>query len=186
MTWNSADYTAANGTNHSGNGQCAMFDPRGGGMIWKKVPNESLSNPASGQFVTTHGASTDAQLTLLAGYPIFFGKWCIYGTGTCNYTYGGTSTKPDLAYKITYLNLDTCRQINRILGISWDAAGIEDADDYWYSNLFNNTQTADGATTYGAGFFGKPGVAEGCANEYWVDNHWSNVVYTYMCPLMIR
>ena len=186
LTWNSADYTGGNGTNQSGNGQCAMFDPRGGGMIYKKISSSALFTPTSGQFTAADGGA-DANLAILAGYPIFYAQTCIIGTGTCGAAWeASTNPKSTPVYIITYLNYNTCVQIDKLLGISQDPLYYELALYLYDFNLFNNVGFQDGTGVMGGGFYDIPGRAEGCASDYYSNNHWSSGVYAFMCPLMIR
>jgi len=48
-TWHTGDWTGGNGTNQAGNGQCALFDPRGGGMQFKPLPGAALTSPRLGR-----------------------------------------------------------------------------------------------------------------------------------------
>ena len=71
-TWNGGDWTYGNGTNRAGNGQCAVFDPRGGGMIYKNFPPRR--SPHRGQEPTrqkTMEASTKMPWPVI---PSFLGR----------------------------------------------------------------------------------------------------------------
>ena len=186
--WNVADYTAGNGTNHSGNGQCAMFDPRGGGMLFKPVPNDALYSITTGQFTSNFGAN-DSILSAFAGYPMFFASACIYGTGTCTTT-GVTNPYSTLSYRITYLSYNVCKQIDTILNINFDPKSYEMVMENYSQTLFNNFNNyfkANSVLVGGNGIYPYTGMpTEGCANEYYANNHWSNGVYTYLCPVFIR
>jgi hypothetical protein len=78
-TWNNADYTGGNGTNQAGNGQCAMFDPRGGNMQFKPLPAAALATPKTGAYTSGPGTQQDGGVNedAFAGYPVFRGDTCI-------------------------------------------------------------------------------------------------------------
>ena len=84
-TWTQGDWTLGNGTNRAGNGQCALFDPRGGLMIFGRLPNAALATPTTGAYSNMNGnGGAGPQVDIWAGYPIFDTSYCINGTGTCS------------------------------------------------------------------------------------------------------
>jgi hypothetical protein len=114
-TWTSADYSV-NGTGHTGSGQCAMFDPRGGGLIFKKFPSTALASPSTGAYTSQvdGGINEDA----FAGYPVIFGTSCINGLGTC--PLGGALGNASILMFVPYVNYAVCQQINKLLNLSLD------------------------------------------------------------------
>lgn len=113
--WNTGDFTRGNGTNQAGNGQCALFDPRGGGMQFASLPNTALTATTSGQYSNDLGAN-DTAMSAFAGYPIFYAMYCANNIGTCTAAAGHPNAT--LYYQINYINYDVCTQINTILNIS--------------------------------------------------------------------
>ncbi len=174
-TWNTADYTGGNGTNQAGNGQCAMFDPRGGGMQFKPVSKSAL-------FTTTSGAygGQDANVSAFAGYPIFFMAYCITGFGTCGTAYD----LPALTYKIPYLNKAVCTQINTVLQNNMTVTSNHElVMDNYSGTLFNNYNFYLNHACCSSGFFPYTAMPmEGCNTDY----YGGNTVYAYMCPVLIR
>jgi len=120
--WQHGDYTGGNGTNRAGNGQCALFDPRGGGMIFKPYPSTALASPKTGAYTAENGgwAGNDGGVNedAYGGYPLIFGEYCLPGLGTCPLiTTGANGT---ISMYVQYINYATCQQINKALNISWD------------------------------------------------------------------
>ena len=187
--WVHGDYSTG-GTGHTGNGQCAFFDPRGGGMTFKPIPNAALYTPTSGQYTTYEGGAVDAILTAYAGYPVLYAYYCVMGTGTCSSTYAAsTNPSSSLYYRVNYINYATCQQINKILGISWDPSAVEFVDNALQQNIFNSYSFHDGAGVVGqVGFWSQRGTAEGCAGDYMSNNGAFNKTgpFVFICSLTIR
>ncbi|MGO9172216.1 MAG: hypothetical protein ACLP7P_09655 [Rhodomicrobium sp.] len=178
-TWNTADYTSGNGTNQAGNGQCALFDPRGGGMIFKKLPAAALA-------ATTTGAYTSADPTgnvdAFAGYPFFMGHTCINNTGTC-----GTSTaNATLSFYLDYISYPVCQQINKILSITWDPNTdyLVIATSYYWGLFNNQALISNNSNVQAATFMNHPTVSQGCARD--LSSTSGTAAYAFMCPVMIR
>jgi hypothetical protein len=187
--WQHGDYTGGNGTNRAGNGSCALFDPRGGGLHWQKLPAQALVPNPTGAYTQSSNPNVDA----FAGYPILYGNTCIYNFGICQqigvggwFNYNGA-----LILEYYYLNHDTCQQINKTLNTNVDpnstSATICFTPYTNPSNLFaNGGVTTNGNTAWAAGFqsTSKPHVTEGCAYDSYSDN--GNSAYDYYCGFMIR
>ena len=184
--WDGGDRTVNNGTNQAGNGQCAVFDPRGGGMIFKPFPSGALMSPAKGAYTSAldGGVNEDA----FAGFPILFGTTCINGVGTC--PLGSSAANGTIIMFVPYLNYATCQQINKILTLSWDPKStfITASSDYnynvWLPNTNNGNVRNAGSYVVGGGPSGHSGVSEACAYDY--NSNGKNSAYVFMCPLMIR
>jgi hypothetical protein len=181
-TWNTADYSVG-GTGHTGNGTCAMFDPRGGGMIFKPLPTAALATPHTGAYTaaTGGGANEDA----FAGYPLFSGANCIAQTGTC--PLGNGVAYADLLLMYPYLNYNTCSAIDRALNLNFNPSTntVNPDSDYYYS-LFNNFSLRNpGQNSQTIAHIGpNAGTIQGCALDNSSNSHDS--AYVYMCALMIR
>ena len=102
------DFTGGNGTGHTGNGQCAMYDPRGGGMLLKSLPPSAQ--------VTTRGVYIDAQANssaydTWASYPMIAGTACLKG-------FSSSSTTGAVILTYNYVDSNVCSQIDTLLQIN--------------------------------------------------------------------
>ena len=183
-TYNSGDFTGGNGTNRAGNGTCAIFDPRGGGMIFRQLPIETLMSPIAGNYSalgTTASANSDA----FAGYPFFMtGPGCIIGIGTCQST--GTYYVP-LILSYNDLNYAVCQKIDTLLNLSWGANSTNfvlssiSRTSYAGTNLSNSASSG-----YQGGYqpyTGQYVQQEGCAQDYFSN---SRNAYVYSIVLYVR
>ena len=84
-------------------------------------------------------SGADANLAILAGYPIFYQKRASSEQGRVVQLGGVKKSEKHTVYIITYLNYNTCVQIDKLLGISQDPLSYELALYLYDFNLFNNT-----------------------------------------------
>ena len=186
VTWTGGDFTGGNGTNQAGNGQCALYDPRGGGMIFKPLPTAALASPTTGAYTGVWGSPTSTNIDLLAGYPDIQGDYCISNFGTCP---NASTRQAALVLKYYYLSYSTCTQINSLLKnplnvLAASGGGDQLAlGDYSQSMWANYNLQSTPASVGGGGF--SQTVSEGCAQDYY-SRFGSYVTFVFMCPLMIR
>jgi hypothetical protein len=193
-TWNATngDLTGSSGTNRAGNGTCALFDPRGGGLVWKPLPSAALVPSPSGAYsaLGTMGTNVDA----FAGYPILNGNYCINAAGLCTPNNNSSTSNGAILYLIPYVNSATCAQIDKILAITFNSATA--------SVVYNNTYTYSlpggaGVRSVGAyvtpigftypglgGAVVSPAVTEGCALDQGSNS--SNSANAFLCTVLIR
>ena len=181
-TWVSGDYTGGNGTNRSGNGQCAFYDVRGGGLLFKQVPKAAMATTVTGAYTVSDATGN---VDAYAGYPYMMTTNCIAAQGTCPLG-AWTGANAAIVMFITYLNYDTCKQINNILQQNWDPKStfISVASSYFYSAFNNCPLRSAGNYVAGGGPNAHAGVSEACAYDY--NSNSQNSAFVFMCPVMIR
>jgi hypothetical protein len=183
-TWTSGDFTGGNGSNRTGTGRCAYFHPMGGGMNYSPVPSTAMAATTTGAYVSSVFGGAEVEMDAFAGYPFFMSTNCINGTGTC--PLGSSSANAAIVVVIPYLNYATCKQINNILGISWDPKStfIGQSSSYQYGPFHGSNVRSAGEYVAGGGPVGYSGTSEACAYDY--NSNSMNSAYVYMCPLLIR
>lgn len=174
-TWNTADYTGGNGTNQSGNGQCAVFDPRGGGIQFKPLPKAALVADTTVGYTTAPGA-TKVNMDAFAGYPLLDGSDSIVGG----------SSLGSLVLGYTYLDSNVCTQINTLLKNNFSISSASTVYTHSMGSIYNNTNVGANDPTAPQTYTGhSPNVyAEGCAADYY--GYASQNIYFYICPVVIR
>ena len=184
-TWVQGNFTGTTGTSRSGNGQCAFFDVRGGGVLFKQIPSAALDTTLTGAFLSANdgGVNEDAY----AGYPLFLTAYCINNLGVCSSSAASTSNASILMI-INYVNYSTCKEINNILQFNHDPntlniGGIAAGGLY---GAFNNSNVWTNGGPYSnisvQTVSGYNGVGEVCAHA----GSPSLTTYAFMCPVMIR
>jgi hypothetical protein len=185
-TWTHGDFSTG-GTGHTGNGQCAFFDPRGGNMIFKPLPPPALSPNLTGDYTVQMG-SLASQADAYAGYP-WFNSECIEGQGTCYPAFSIANSIGALTLSYFYLNKATCVQINTILQNNLSITTS-------YANIFQpyGLFVGDNLPSNGTGSDGgiwnaiTPSVAslfiEGCGRSGY--SNMDNNSYEYFCALYIQ
>ena len=177
------DFTAGNGTNRSGTGQCALFDPRGGAMTFKPLPSAAMASTTTGAY-TTNFSSLATSLDALAGYPIFPATSCLSQVGSCSGTFTTNSTNANapLLLSYQYISYNVCKQINNILGLSIDPnstnSNILPTITYQGVNLSTNATIVSRAILYS-----KPSALQGCATDVYSN---SSSAYIFTCALLVR
>ena len=181
-TWTNGDYTGGNGTNRAGSGLCAMYDPRGGGMIFKQLPAAALLTTLTGAYVATMGASTAALIDAYAGFPWPTNTYCYKGFGTCP----GTGAVTMSYY---YLTKNVCTQINNILQNNIQSNYYVNFGYAYYQSIYNGTNVTFTGGTFGifanASQTTNSLATEGCGQD---SDTWVQPVasYKFLCPLQIR
>ena len=184
-TWNQGDLTGGNGTNRAGNGQCALFDPRGGGMIFKPVPSAALASTTTGGYTTSY-SSNAAQADALAGYPVLDSFNCVNGYGVCSSA--DTNNNSPIVMSINYLNQNTCQQINNIAAkstpVNYQVFPVYYPFSFFAGGTVRPNGSVEGYDLLGHG--GDPtvsGVMQGCGVDAYSN---SSNVYDYVCIVMVR
>ena len=182
--WQHGDYTGGNGTNRAGNGQCALYDPRGGGLIFKPLPAAALVSNPTGAYSQQGNVNVDA----FAGWPVLYGNSCIYNFGVCQQigTGGWFYANGALILQYYYLTHDVCQQINNIVAKAANPNSfVAEAGFTPYtnpSNLFaNGGVVTNNSTAFAAGFqeTAAPVSMQGCAYDGYSNN--GNSAYMYFC-----
>jgi hypothetical protein len=183
-TWSPADYTGGNGTNHSGNGSCAMFDLRGGGMMFKPLPATAIVPNPTGAYTINFSGDT-ASINAMAGYPLLASQRCFKGQGVCGSS--GNNNNSAIYVNYYYITYNVCYQINKIVGNNIDPNSTLNNMIKLNVNLYNNqnviTNGYTGANTQ-IFFGGSTQLLEGCAYDGNSNNGNSAYIYTY--GMMIR
>lgn len=185
MTGVSLDGTGGNGTNIAGSGQCAMFDPRGGGLLWKPIPTAAMMT----NFSTVYTGDS----FVLAGLPVIQGTMCLYGKGICGPSVASSASNGAILAFIFGISKSVCSQINSLLGLSSINISVSSLGKNLSYSVFNSghsgyVRTNGGpvspvgpATTSSA----PVGVSGACLGDY--DAGYPVIAgYTYVCPVMIR
>ncbi len=184
-TWTGGDFTGGRGTNRSGSGKCALFDPRGGSMIFKQLPAAALASTITGAYTTTY-SSNAAQVDALAGYLILNGLRCLYGHGTCSPAVASSNSNGAVVLSFHYLSYQVCKQINARVATGIDpnatfnTAYSQQLSFYTGTNIVTNGSTGGGQTVFSTAST----YAHGCAKDIYSNG--SNTAYLYSCPLMLR
>jgi len=182
-TWNSGDFSTG-GTNRAGNGQCAFFDPRGGGMVFKQVAVAALASKTTGAYTSGYTNDGGANEDAFAGYPFFMTSICINGLGTC--PSGSSLANASLVMYVTYISYPVCQQINKTLSISLDPNSINASppSQYLYGPFAGiRVRSGTDPGNYVAGG-GLSGHAEACGYDW--NSNGNNSAYVYYCAIMIR
>jgi hypothetical protein len=171
-----ADFTNGNGTNRTGNGQCALYDPRGGGMLFKPLPSSAKISNSSNLY--TYSGVTQSNYDAFAGYPELSGSahMVAYGNHQIN----------DVILTYNYIDNKVCTQVNNILKVSYSSVIA-----FSWSNIDQNSIYLRGWNV-GSEDNNNPGLLEivgsstaipfqGCNTDYY-----GNGANTYYCALMIR
>ena len=186
-----SDFTGGNGTGHTGNGTCALFDTRGGGMMFKQLPAIALATPATGAYTSASdgGVNEDAY----AGYPILAVQRCFAGQGTCSLT-NGNNNNSALYLVYNYVSYSVCKEINILTGSNFDPNLYYDHMLQLNNTVLNGinltTNGYTGTNTQVFGVIGNTGLSttlqylEGCSYDVYSNS--SNSAYIYTIALMIR
>ena len=179
------DLTAGNGTNRAGNGTCALFDPRGGGMIFKPLPQSAMATTTSGLFASIYGAAAP-YIDAFAGYPYLASDTCIINQSGC---VSGTNPTVKSALTLMYFYLDykVCKQINANLNISVDPNATTNSTTNYQYDIFATPypfRDPGGSPDFGGSpLTSNPNYTEGCAKDQFGSSPYA---YAFTCPLMIR
>ena len=182
-TWHTGDWTGGNGTNQAGNGQCALFDPRGGGMQFKPLPTAALASTRTGAYSTY---DSSGNMDGFAGYPWPLGGYCFLGLGVCS-TANSYANNGALALVYNYLNYQTCKQINAITMKGIDPNSSLTWPNAYGSDIFAGYEGVRSIGEYVQGrgvLVGAIWYTEGCGYDEWSNN--GNSSYAFICPLYVR
>jgi hypothetical protein len=200
LTGASLDQTGGNGTNQAGNGQCALFDIRGGGLIWTQVlPNGLASNLA-----TAYASSDPVNYPAFAGYPVINVTNCLYQEGLCAPALATSTSNAAIILYIHGLNANVCQQINvnlnlpsaltsltTLQGTTAQKIGEQIAYSVFGSGHHGMIRSAGDGTgvtavtsssNYNAGI-----TLQACVADYFT-SPWTTpgLAYVHMCALFIR
>ena len=184
-TFTQGDFTAGNGTNRGGSGQCALYDPRGGNMIFKPIPSAAIDTSMG--LATSGTNDSGVNEIAFAGLPFFLGSACIYGKGVCAPSAPSGSYNSAVVMTIMYINAATCQQINSILQINRQLSSLDNAFEVYFYSLFHgyNLTTNGSVSTYSLNYSSQTTttpIAEGCGPAH----GYNPLIYAFSCPVMIR
>ena len=190
-TWTGGDFSAG-GTGHAGSGQCAMFDPRGGGMLFKQLPLAAMIANPTGAYISVFGSARATQIDAFAGYPVFKGDTCFKNVGTCADATNTTNLGTVVLFYY-YLDTNVCSSINGILrnnlNLPQTYINISYAE---YQTVYSGTNVANSGTQLGLYAGSTPtginATIEGCGRSSVDNSNGAGVTtsYEFVCPLMIR
>lgn len=181
-TWTNGDFTSSNGTNRAGNGNCALYDPRGGTMTFTQVPSATLATPSTGLWGGGYG---DPQMDYWAGYPMLSGTHCITGVGTCN---AGSSRRANMTLHIFPIRQDVCDEVNSILKNNTSSASVINTNDSAGYNMYAGAGLRTGVSVGTSGGISGSTVREMCGKQVssatgYVAPYQANVYY---CTVLVQ